>query len=51
MKTFTTILDLAGLVAIVAGVAIIWGPFAYLVGGLGLIGLSFAITRTSAAKK
>lgn len=44
MKTLTTVLELAGMAAIVAGVALIWIPAAVILGGIALIWTSYSLT-------
>lgn len=39
----TTALELAGLALIVTGVALIWLPAAFIVAGVGLVGVSYLI--------
>lgn len=45
MKKITTALELVGVAAIITGVALVWVPAAFIVGGLGLFALSWALTR------
>lgn len=45
MKKLTTALEVAGVASITAGVGLIWLPAAFIVGGLGMIALSWGISR------
>ena len=45
MGIFTTVLELVGLSLIVAGVALIYVPAAFIVAGAGLILISGRVTR------
>jgi hypothetical protein len=45
MSKLTTALDLSGLAAIVAGVALLSVPAAFVVGGLLLLALSWRLSR------
>ncbi len=45
MRVATTVLELLGIAALVAGVAMIYVPAAFIVGGLALVVMSFLIER------
>lgn len=45
MRRLTTILDTAGAVSVTAGVALIYGPAGFIVGGLGALAISWNLTR------
>lgn len=44
LAVLTTLLEMLGLALIVAGVALFSIPLAFIVGGAGLIGVSFLLT-------
>lgn len=44
-RVVTTVLELAGSGLVVAGVALIFVPAAFVVGGMALLGISYNLTR------
>ncbi|MBN9607845.1 MAG: hypothetical protein J0I11_00825 [Actinobacteria bacterium] len=40
-------LEVVGIAAVTAGVALVYTPAAFIVGGLGAIGLAYGLTRRS----
>lgn len=44
-RVVTTVLELAGAGLVVAGVALVFIPAAFIVGGLALLGISYNLTR------
>lgn len=50
-RAVTSVLELAGAGLVVAGVALVFVPAAFVVGGLALIGVSFNLTRKAPVKQ
>lgn len=44
-RVVTTVLELAGAGLVVAGVALVFVPAAFIVGGVALLGISYNLTR------
>lgn len=48
-QVVSTVIELIGMVAVVAGTALIFWPAALIVGGLGLLAIGYSIGATSEA--